>query len=57
MIVCHCTGTSDREIRELLKKEGHQSPDDVGQRCGAGHGCRGCRAAIEELVRQATTRR
>ncbi len=69
MIVCHCTGTTDREIRELCQQSaasGAAGPFDaslegvgseIGRSCGAGEACRGCRATIEEIVRQLASRR
>jgi len=55
MILCHCTGTSDREIRRLAQ-EGCADADSVGRRSGAGEACRGCRVAVEEVLREAAAR-
>lgn len=49
MIVCLCRGVSDRVVR-LAVAQGARSVEEVGARCGAGHGCGGCHEAIEEMV-------
>ncbi|MET0344471.1 MAG: (2Fe-2S)-binding protein [Polyangiales bacterium] len=49
MIVCHCFRVSDREIRSCAR-EGACSVTDVGDACGAGTGCGGCRPEIARLV-------
>lgn len=49
MIVCHCYGISDREIRRCVH-EGAASVGEVGRACGAGTGCGGCRPEVAELV-------
>ena len=42
MIVCHCTGATDREIRRAAKQG--CAPGEAGQRCG------GCCAEVTRLV-------
>ena len=49
MLVCHCKRVHCRDIRDALR-EGAETADDVGARCGAGTGCGGCRALVEKLV-------
>jgi len=49
VIVCHCNGISDREIREAVR-EGARSCGQVARACNAGHQCGGCRPAIRELI-------
>lgn len=49
MIVCHCHGVTDREIRACVQN-GACSPDDVGDHCGASTGCGGCRSLVAEIV-------
>ena len=49
MLVCHCARVCDRTIRECLDR-GARSIDDVGQACGAGTVCGGCRPTIGALV-------
>ena len=57
MIVCHCTGTTDRQIRDALVC-GARCRDDVGRHCGgAGQACGGCRPVIEALVHQRANER
>ena len=54
MIVCNCHGTTDREIREAART-GAASCEDVGRRCGAGTGCRGCVSTIRQVLARAQT--
>jgi len=49
MIVCHCDGVTDREIRACVQN-GARSPDDVADHCGASTGCGGCAALVAEIV-------
>jgi bacterioferritin-associated ferredoxin len=51
MRVCHCHDVSDREIRHLAM-EGVAHVDEVGEYCGAGTRCGGCRPEVERLVRE-----
>lgn len=49
MIVCHCFGVTDREIRASIKG-GATSCEDVAACCGAGSGCGGCESLVAEIV-------
>jgi bacterioferritin-associated ferredoxin len=49
MIVCHCYGVSDREIRKCAR-EGAQDLAAVGRHCGAGTGCGGCRPELDDIL-------
>jgi bacterioferritin-associated ferredoxin len=49
MIVCHCHGVTDREIKASVQC-GARSPADVADACGAGSGCGGCAALVAEIV-------
>lgn len=49
MIVCHCHGVTDREIRSLVQ-QGAKSCDDVAACCGASAGCGGCESLVAEIV-------
>ncbi|HEX2877572.1 MAG TPA: (2Fe-2S)-binding protein [Polyangiaceae bacterium] len=49
MIVCHCHGVTDREIRACVQ-QGARSCGDVGDVCGAGTGCGGCASLVAEVV-------
>ena len=50
MIVCHCKGITDRDIRRAA---GDHRPTrrEIGSSCGAGTGCGGCAATIREILR------
>ena len=49
MIVCHCHGVTDREIRASVK-EGARTCADVADACGASSGCGGCEELVAEIV-------
>ena len=49
MLVCHCHQVSDRTIRACIR-EGAETVAQVGERCGAGTSCGGCRPAVKELL-------
>ena len=50
MLVCHCRGITDRDIRFAVRR-GARTPDEVGAVCGAGTCCGGCRPAVRGLIR------
>jgi bacterioferritin-associated ferredoxin len=49
MIVCLCSGVSDRVIRLVIAK-GARTADAIEAHCGAGGGCGGCRETIEKML-------
>jgi len=49
MIVCHCHGVTDREIRASVQ-HGASTCADVADACGASSGCGGCHALVAEIV-------
>jgi bacterioferritin-associated ferredoxin len=49
MIVCHCKGITDRDIRKAVL-EGASTCTDVERHCEAGTECGGCRPLIEQIV-------
>ncbi len=49
MIVCHCKAVSERAIRRAIRS-GASCPLRVGQTCGAGSVCGGCRPVVEDLL-------
>ena len=51
MIICHCLRVNDRVIRSAVR-EGAKNREQVVRACGAGGGCGGCAAAIEEIVHE-----
>ena len=51
MIVCHCNGITDSEIRRAAKECGRDGLA-VSQRCGAGTACRGCLPTIQALLQR-----
>ena len=51
MVVCHCHGVNDRQIRDEIAG-GATDPDELGERCGAGSSCGGCRPTVKRLLEQ-----
>ncbi|UCE86726.1 MAG: (2Fe-2S)-binding protein [Deltaproteobacteria bacterium] len=49
VIVCHCTGASDRAIRRAVRS-GAVTVSEVSDRCAAGAFCGGCRPVIAEII-------
>jgi bacterioferritin-associated ferredoxin len=52
MFVCLCHVTTDSEIRNAIDR-GASTVDEIGERCGAGTGCGGCRSQIHEMLEAA----
>jgi bacterioferritin-associated ferredoxin len=53
VIVCHCTGITDRDIRSLVREGRANTVLEIGRDCSAGSGCGGCRLAIAQIVQSA----
>jgi bacterioferritin-associated ferredoxin len=51
MIVCHCRGVSDHEIRGAVR-EGAVGCTSVAHRCGAAGDCGGCTGLVEQIIQQ-----
>lgn len=51
MLVCHCHGVTDTQIRNLVR-EGASSTGQIVRATGAGRGCGGCRSAVRNAVAQ-----
>ena len=56
MLVCHCHGIGDRNIRECIRN-GARTVDEVSRACGAGTTCGGCRPVIRALMGDETLQR
>lgn len=52
MLVCHCRGVSDRQIKRAVKN-GACSLRDVARATGAGMRCGGCRENVAQVVQDA----
>jgi bacterioferritin-associated ferredoxin len=52
MLVCHCRGITDRQIRRLVK-DGASSAREVARVTGAGMRCGGCRSNVKQVVNDA----
>lgn len=52
MLVCHCRGITDRQIRRLVR-DGATSTREVARATGAGMRCGGCRSNVKQLVNDA----
>jgi bacterioferritin-associated ferredoxin len=55
MLVCHCHGITDRQIRRLVR-DGASSTRDVVRATGAGLRCGGCRSNVKQVVDDAVER-
>ena len=49
MLICHCHRVNDRTIRAVAES-GARTCEDVGDACGAGTSCGGCKPAIAGLL-------
>ena len=49
MIICQCTGVSDRTIRKAVR-DGANNRNEVIRTCTAGKTCGGCVPAIDEII-------
>jgi bacterioferritin-associated ferredoxin len=49
MLVCHCKGVSEREVRSAIQS-GACTRRDIARECGAGSVCGGCRPLLDELI-------
>ena len=49
MIVCHCRGLSDRQIRRVVRG-GARTRRAVARACGASADCGGCTLAIHAIL-------
>ena len=55
MLVCHCRGITDRQIRRLVR-DGATSTREVARATGAGLRCGGCRSNVKQVVDHAVQR-
>lgn len=56
MILCQCTGTTDRDIVRL-QAEGHSTARAIAAAVGAGRNCAACRREINRLLTDSATER
>jgi len=49
MIVCFCTGSNERDIERALES-GAGSLSEIGDSCGAGLSCGGCRSSLLAIL-------
>ena len=52
MLVCHCRGISDRQIKRAVQ-DGCSSAREVARETGAGMRCGGCRSNVKAIVNEA----
>jgi bacterioferritin-associated ferredoxin len=55
MLVCHCRGITDRQIRRLVR-DGATSTREVARATGVGLTCGGCRSNVKQIVDRAVER-
>jgi bacterioferritin-associated ferredoxin len=51
VIVCHCTGATDRQIRAMAQ-HGADPRSEIARACKAGFDCGGCQLAVDRIVRE-----
>lgn len=49
MIVCHCRGVTDSEIRSAVR-QGACTREEIARCCGAGAACGGCVPAVVQIA-------
>ena len=49
MVVCHCEGVTDREIRRAVR-DGALTRRGVARACAAGRTCGGCLPVIDKII-------
>jgi bacterioferritin-associated ferredoxin len=49
MLVCHCKGLTDRDVRGAIES-GACTRREIARQCGAGSVCGGCRPLLDELL-------
>ncbi len=50
MIVCHCLGKTERDVRRAVRR-GAGNLTEVRRACGAGSGCGGCAGAVLQILK------
>lgn len=51
MIICSCTGLTDREVRAAARR-GVETIGEIERYSEAGSGCGGCRSALEAVLEE-----
>ena len=54
MIVCHCMGITDRDLREAVRRGEDPSAGSAETPSQAGSCCGGCRPLVDEIVIRAS---
>ena len=54
MIVCHCKGLTDRDIREAVRRGNAELNHKNGEAIEAGRACGGCRPLVDEIIIRAS---
>jgi bacterioferritin-associated ferredoxin len=49
VIICHCRGMNDAAVTDAID-EGICNVEELGEVCGIGAECGGCRPALAELI-------
>ncbi|RJL33576.1 (2Fe-2S)-binding protein [Bailinhaonella thermotolerans] len=52
MYVCICHAVTENEVADCIA-DGAETPDDIGDACGAGTGCGSCVMRICEILKKA----
>ena len=49
-VICHCFGTTDKEIEKLTREQDLTTAEDISNACKAGGGCGQCIPEIEAII-------
>jgi NifU-like protein len=53
-VICHCFGTTDKEIEDAIRNNDAKTVDDLTDTCKAGGGCGNCIPELEVLLKRVT---
>ncbi|GAC69837.1 (2Fe-2S)-binding protein [Gordonia soli] len=54
MFVCICRAVTEAEVHQHFD-DGAETPDAIGERCGAGEGCGTCIERLCEIITERTS--
>lgn len=53
-VICHCFGTTDKEIEQAIREGGAKTVEDLTDHCKAGGGCGNCIPELEKIIAKMT---
>ena len=54
-VICHCFGTTDKEIEQAIRSGGVKTVEDLTDHCKAGGGCGNCIPELESIISRITS--